>query len=101
MYELADIILAAGDRTRMVGIAVLIVLGLLAFLALLLFIKFAGLWLQAYFSRADVRLSELIGMALRKVNARAIVVSKITAIQAGLQLSTKDLESHLVAGGRV
>ena len=88
MYELANTILAAGDRTRMIGIAVLILFGLIAFVALLLFIKFAGLWLQAYFSRADVRLSELIGMALRKVKARDIVVSKITAIQAGLQLST-------------
>jgi uncharacterized protein YqfA (UPF0365 family) len=40
-------------------------------------------------------------MWLRKVNARQIVVSKITAIQAGLQLTTKDLESHFLAGGRV
>jgi uncharacterized protein YqfA (UPF0365 family) len=68
---------------------------------LLLVVKFARLWLQAYFSRADVRLSELIGMWLRKVDARTIVLSKITAIQAGLTLTTKDLESHYLAGGRV
>ena len=101
MHELANIILAAGDRTKTIGIAALILFGLVAFVALLLFLKFASLWLQAYFSRADVRLSELIGMWLRKVNARQIVVSKITAIQAGLQLTTKDLESHFLAGGRV
>ena len=101
MYELADIILAASDRTRMIGIAALVLFGLIAVVALLLFIKFAGLWLQAYFSRADVKLSELIGMALRKVDAKLIVRSKITAIQAGLQLTTKDLESHFLAGGRV
>jgi len=101
MYELANITLAAGDTGKTIMIAGLIVVGLGGFVALLLFIKFAGLWLQAYFSRADVRLSELIGMALRKVNAKAIVVSKITAIQAGLQLTTKDLESHFLAGGRV
>ena len=81
MYELANAVLAASDTGKTIMIAVLILLGLIAFVALLLFIKFAGLWLQAYFSRADVRLSELIGMALRKVNARAIVVSKITAIR--------------------
>ncbi|MHC4230708.1 MAG: flotillin-like protein FloA, partial [Planctomycetota bacterium] len=46
-------------------------------------------------------LSELIGMWLRKVDARTIVISKITAIQAGLELTTKDLESHFLAGGRV
>ena len=101
MYELANAVLAVGDTGKTIVIAVLILLGLIAFVALLLFMKFAGLWLQAYFSRADVRLSELVGMALRKVNSRAIVVSKITAIQAGLQLTTKDLESHFLAGGRV
>ena len=101
MYELANITLAASDNARVITIAVLILFGLVAFVAFLLFMKFASLWLQAYFSRADVRLSELIGMWLRKVDARQIVVSKITAIQAGLQLTTKDLESHFLAGGRV
>jgi uncharacterized protein YqfA (UPF0365 family) len=57
--------------------------------------------LQAYFSRADVRLSDLIGMWLRRVDSRTIVLSKITAVQAGLELTTKDLESHYLAGGRV
>ena len=64
-------------------------------------LKFARLWLQAYFSRADVRLSDLIGMWLRRVDSRTIVLSKITAVQAGIQLTTKDLESHYLAGGRV
>jgi uncharacterized protein YqfA (UPF0365 family) len=64
-------------------------------------LKFARLWLQAYFSRADVRLSDLIGMWLRRVDSRTIVLSKITAVQAGLELTTKDLESHYLAGGRV
>jgi uncharacterized protein YqfA (UPF0365 family) len=40
-------------------------------------------------------------MWLRKVDSRIIVLSKITAIQAGLQLTTQDLESHYLAGGRV
>ncbi len=67
----------------------------------LITLKFARLWLQAYFSRADVRLSDLIGMWLRRVDSRTIVLSKITAVQAGLELTTKDLESHYLAGGRV
>jgi uncharacterized protein YqfA (UPF0365 family) len=40
-------------------------------------------------------------MWLRKVDTRTIVLSKITAIQAGLTLTTRDLESHFLAGGRV
>ncbi len=82
-------------------VGILIVVGLAALVFVLILLKFARLWLQAYFSRADIKLSELIGMWLRKVDARAIVLSKITAIQAGLELTTKDLESHYLAGGRV
>ena len=82
-------------------IGVLIVVGIAALLFVLILLKFARLWLQAYFSRADIKLSELIGMWLRKVDARTIVLSKITAIQAGIELTTKDLESHYLAGGRV
>lgn len=82
-------------------VGILIVVGLAALVFVLVLLKFARLWLQAYFSRADIKLSELIGMWLRKVDARAIVLSKITAIQAGLELTTKDLESHYLAGGRV
>ena len=40
-------------------------------------------------------------MWLRKVDTRIIVLSKITAIQAGLEVTTRDLESHYLAGGRV
>jgi uncharacterized protein YqfA (UPF0365 family) len=101
MYETAYIIMQTSDYMKTIGIAALIVLLLLALVVLLLFVKFARLWLQAYFSRADVRLSELIGMWLRKVDSRTIVISKITAVQAGLTLTTKDLESHDRAGGRV
>jgi uncharacterized protein YqfA (UPF0365 family) len=101
MYETAYIIMQTGDYTKTIGIAGLVILLLLALVVLLLFVKFARLWLQAYFSRADVKLSELIGMWLRKVDSRTIVISKITAVQAGLTLTTKDLESHYLAGGRV
>jgi len=95
------IILAASEFSRTAGIVALFVLGAVALVVLLLVLKFARLWLQAFFSRADVKLSELIGMWLRKVDARTIVLSKITAVQAGLSVTTKDLESHYLAGGRV
>jgi uncharacterized protein YqfA (UPF0365 family) len=46
-------------------------------------------------------MSELIGMWLRRVDSRTIVYSKITAVQAGIKLTTNQLESHFLAGGRV
>jgi len=94
-------ILMDADTTRVVGLVVMVIVGIIVLVAALLILKFARLWLQAYFSRANIKLSELVGMWLRKVDSRTIVLSKITAIQAGLTLTTQDLESHYLAGGRV
>ncbi|MGB2861797.1 MAG: flotillin-like FloA family protein, partial [Sedimentisphaerales bacterium] len=101
MYNLTSTILAQTDPTKVVGVALLVVVILVVIVAFLLFLKFFRLWLQARLSRADVKFSELIGMWLRRVDTRTIVLSKITAIQAGLTLTTQDLESHYLAGGRV
>ncbi|MHC4717515.1 MAG: flotillin-like protein FloA [Planctomycetota bacterium] len=59
-----------------------------------------GLWIQALAARAGVGFRELIGMRLRKVDPRTIVLSRIQAVRAGLELTTEDLESHYLAGGR-
>jgi len=101
MYNLTNTTLAQAEPIKMVGIALLVIVIIVAFVFLLLFLKFFRLWLQAKLSRADVKFSELIGMWLRKVDIRTIVLSKITAIQAGLTLMTRDLESHYLAGGNV
>ncbi|MHC4062142.1 MAG: flotillin-like FloA family protein, partial [Planctomycetota bacterium] len=101
MYDSSEIILQVSDPLKVVGTVFLVVLILGAVVFFLLFMKFFRLWLQAKLSRADVKFSELIGMWLRRVDTRVIVLSKITAIQAGLSLTTTDLESHYLAGGRV
>ena len=101
MYSLLNTILAQGEAGRVILVAFLVIIAIVVLVFFLLFIKFFRLWLQARLSRADVKFSELIGMWLRKVDTRTIVISKITAIQAGLTLTTRDLESHYLAGGRV
>lgn len=101
MRNYIDIIAAAENPWKALGLAIMIFVGIVAFVFFLLFMKFFRLWLQAKLSRADVKFSELIGMWLRKVDTRVIVLSKIMAVQAGLSLTTRDLESHYLAGGRV
>jgi uncharacterized protein YqfA (UPF0365 family) len=99
MFDVTRMILGEASPLQVGGI-ILAVLGGLVFLLLVL--KYGGLWLQARLSGAGVSIAELIGMSLRKVNARTIVVSRITASRAGLSsISTQDLESHYLAGGRV
>ncbi len=79
--------------------AVVAVVGLII---LAVVFQFFGLWLQAYMSHAGVSFTDLIGMRLRKVNAAVIVHSKIQMVKAGiLDITTNELESHYLAGGRV
>ncbi len=94
MYNLTKMILAQKNPIEIVGIALLVIVIIVAFVFLMLFLKFFRLWLQAKLSRADVKFSELIGMWLRRVDIRTIVISKITAIQAGLTKTTRDLETQ-------
>ncbi len=101
MYNLINMVLAISDSAKVAFTVLLVIVAIVVLILFLLFLKFFSLWLQAKLSRADVKFSELIGMFLRKVDYRTIVRSKITAIQAGLTVTTRDLESHFLAGGRV
>lgn len=94
-------ILETADPARVVLTAVLVIIVLAALIFFLLFTKFFRLWLQAKLSGAEVSFPELIGMHMRHSDCRTIVLSRITAVQAGLTLNVRDLESHYLAGGRV
>jgi len=83
------------------GVVVSAILAILAIALLVLLWQFVGLWIQAFMSNAGVTMLDLIGMKFRKVDARSIVLSKIRAVKAGLDISTNDLETHYLAGGRV
>jgi uncharacterized protein YqfA (UPF0365 family) len=48
-----------------------------------------------------ITIGELIGMRIRKVPPGVIVNSLITATKAGLQVTTRELETHYLAGGDV
>ena len=80
-----------------------ILLGLFALLMLFLVFSYGQLWFQAFWSKARVSFLELIGMSLRKVNARTIVQARIMATQAGLgaDITPRRLEAHYLAGGDV
>jgi len=79
------------------------VLALFALTLLLLIFNYGQLWFQAFWSKAPVTFLELLGMSLRKVNARTIVQAKIMATQAGIggDVSARRLEAHYLAGGDV
>ena len=82
-------------------IAIVIVVGLIVLVFVAFVFNFLALYIQAMFSGAPVSFFALIGMRLRKVDPRTIVLSRIRAIKANLDISTNELETHYLAGGRV
>jgi uncharacterized protein YqfA (UPF0365 family) len=91
------------NQVLAVGAAILVFIFLLIFIVI--FANYISLWIQCKMTGAGISFPNLIMMTIRKVNASAIVRAKIMAVQAGITdqypLSTRDLESHYLAGGRV
>ena len=83
----------------------MIVVGVIAILIVLILLfvlgQYVSLYIQAFTSNARVSVVDLIGMRLRKVDPRVIVLNRIRAVKAGLGISTAQLEEHLLSGGRV
>jgi uncharacterized protein YqfA (UPF0365 family) len=102
---MASPLLLAADGTKenvnIVLIVVLAILGIALFIFILVFFKYINLWIQAYFTGADISIWRMIGMTLRKVNVSLIVQQKIALVQAGVRVDTGDLEAHYLARGNV
>ncbi|MFI4891967.1 MAG: flotillin-like FloA family protein, partial [Phycisphaerales bacterium JB058] len=83
----------------------MIVVGVIAILIVLIMLfvlgQYVSLYIQAFTSNARVSVVDLIGMRLRKVDPRVIVLNRIRAVKAGIGITTAQLEEHLLSGGRV
>jgi uncharacterized protein YqfA (UPF0365 family) len=99
--EVTNMMLQTVSAAKLAKTVLLVIIVLVALVWLVLFLKFHRLWLQAKLSCAEVRYAELIGMYLRHSDYRTIVLCRIMAVQGGLTLSARDLESHYLAGGRI
>ena len=80
--------------------------GVIALVVLIFIIAFfwfvpIGLWIAAIAAGVPLRIFDLIGMRLRRVNPNIIVKGLISAYKAGLQIATSELEAHYLAGGNV
>lgn len=80
--------------------------GVVALVVLIFIIAFfwfvpIGLWIAAIAAGVPLRIFDLIGMRLRRVNPNIIVKGLISAYKAGLRIATSELEAHYLAGGNV
>ena len=94
-------IILAADTLYLLGMVGLGILALLGLIILVVISQYLQLWLQAFLSGARVSLLDLIMMRLRKVPPSAIVLNRIMAKKAGIDVPTNMLEAHYMAGGRV
>ena len=86
---------------NIVTYVVVAVVVIIAIVAVVIIGQFFNLWFQAFLSGAPVSFIDLVGMKFRKVDPRIIVLNRIQAVKAGLNVSTKELETHYLSGGRV
>jgi uncharacterized protein YqfA (UPF0365 family) len=96
---------ADAEVSQVITIAIILVGLVVALVALVVFARYFRLWIQSVTTGAGIGIFDLLGMTFRKVNPAVIVRSKIMAVQAGLGdetgITSKALESHYLAGGRV
>src|SRR5438132_10567369 len=86
------------ESLYLVGFAFVAVIG---FILVIVFLKFFTTWLRARVASAPVSIGKMIGMSLRKVPVGLIVDNRITAVKAGIDISSDPLEAHYLAGGDV
>ena len=86
------------DKLWIIGVIVGVLVAIVIFFSLF---QFLGLWFQALLSGARVSLIDIVAMKFRKVDVRSVVLSRIRSVKAGLNVSTNQLETHYLAGGRI
>jgi uncharacterized protein YqfA (UPF0365 family) len=90
--------ITAGDIVLWVLLGIAGLVGLFVFFVMLGVLK---LYVQALFSDAKVAMLDLVMMRLRKVPPEVIVLNRITAKKAGIDIPTDLMEAHYLARGNV
>lgn len=80
---------------------ILIPLIIVGLIAAGVFISFVGVWLKAKLNGAPVGILNLLGMRLGGVPYSLVVDARITAVKAGIEVSTDKISAHFLAGGNV
>jgi uncharacterized protein YqfA (UPF0365 family) len=68
---------------------------------LIIFFSFLRLWIQCLLTGARISIWDLVGMKLRNVDYAMIVRQKIALVQAGVKVSTQEMEAHYLSRGNV
>lgn len=97
-------LIAQNDTTTIIYLVLAGILVVGAIIMFFVLMNFFWLWIQSVTTGAGIGILDLIGMYFRRVDARAIVRSKVTAVQASFtnkEVNSGQLEAHYLAGGNV
>jgi uncharacterized protein YqfA (UPF0365 family) len=105
-FETPSLLLLAQDGLDIVLIAIVVgilIVAVFMLVVLAVIARYFKLWVQSFMTGAGITIWDLLGMTFRKVNAGMIVQAKIMSVQAGLgeDITTRALEAHYLANGRV
>jgi uncharacterized protein YqfA (UPF0365 family) len=88
-------------KNHLLGLILGAVVILLAIIFVIIFLSFFRLWIRCWLTGANIGILDLVGMKLRNVDYNMIVDRKIALVQAGVRVSTRELEAHYLARGNV
>jgi uncharacterized protein YqfA (UPF0365 family) len=80
------------------AIAALVFVLVLFLVLLAVLVPFFKLWFQAFLSGRPISVAQLLGMRLRKVDAKQVVRCGIMAAQSGHPIEWKELERSYLTG---
>src|ERR1700712_3417021 len=78
-----------------------IVIGIPVLIVVFIFFSFLNTWLKATMNGASVSMFNLLGMRLGGVPYNLVVDARITAVKAGIEITTDKIAAHYLAGGNV
>lgn len=77
------------------------ILGVISLIVIVIVFVYLGIFVRAWAAGAFVGFPTLVFMRLRGVPAALVVDARITAVKAGINLTTDELEAHYLAEGNV
>jgi uncharacterized protein YqfA (UPF0365 family) len=75
--------------------------GIIALIFLFIFFSFIRLWIQAFLASAKIGIVDMVRMKLLNIDYNMIVRQKIALVQAGVKVSTQEMEAHVLSRGNV
>jgi uncharacterized protein YqfA (UPF0365 family) len=82
-------------------LVVLLVVAMGCLIVLFVFFNFVQLWIQSFLTGAKIGIVDMVRMKLCKVDYAMIVRQKIALVQAGVKVSTQEMEAHYLSRGNV